>query len=84
MTIGKASHVWTGQQKYAAMVMFFEPGTYVSSTVADETSFHSMVPPSSLCDLPDTAPHPVHHASIHIVSAEGGDDCPSLETRLTQ
>jgi hypothetical protein len=59
-------------------------GAYVSSTVADETSFHSMVPPSSLCDLPDTAPHPVHHTSIHVVSAEGGDDCPSLETRLTQ
>jgi hypothetical protein len=25
MTIGKASHVWTGQQKYAAMVISFEP-----------------------------------------------------------
>jgi DNA repair exonuclease SbcCD nuclease subunit len=42
------------------------------------------VPLSNPCELPDTAPHSVHHTSIHVVSAEGDHDSPSLETRLMQ
>jgi DNA repair exonuclease SbcCD nuclease subunit len=42
------------------------------------------VPLSNPCELPDTAPHSVHHTSIHVVSAEGDHDSPSLETSLMQ
>lgn len=59
-------------------------GAHVSSTVANETSAHSIVPPSIPYEMSDTASHFVYHASSHVVSAEDCDDSPSLETRLTQ
>jgi hypothetical protein len=61
-----------------------QDGAHVSPTVTDETSDHSMIPPSSPGVLHDTASPSVHHPNIHVVSAEGGDDFPSLEIRLTQ
>jgi hypothetical protein len=61
-----------------------QDGAHVSPTVADETSHHGIVSPSSPCELHDTASRSVHHPSIHAIPAEGGDESPSLETRLTQ
>lgn len=66
------------------LLHLMQNGAYVSSTVADEASAHSMVPPSIPSELSDTGLRSVHHTSSHVVSAENGDDSPSLETRLTQ
>jgi len=66
------------------MLYLMQAGAYVSPTVADETSHHSIVAPSSPCEPHDTASRSVHHPSIHVLSAGDGDELPDLETRLTQ